>query len=273
MTYEITQKLYIVLPNGRAIGSISIEANGHGDFIKMEEIEATLLPEGTDVKISHSGNSPKFWLNGIWFNGDIIFLRYVFTSYCDKRELFTTFQTLAVVKSEPRYGICKLSFETEGDLVILGTMEKILPFEKNKIYYEQECPEHDLIDYVVISRLSARWNTNYIIKTINNDTNKYAKIVIPKIGNIGNNYIIDTEINNTYFANETHYIIRYDKSQEDEYNICFSVDFINSIDNELISPIKESLIVDISTKKTREKAKEIIENDNSNEPDYIKLGN
>jgi hypothetical protein len=271
LTYEVTQQLYIVLPKGRAIGTISIDANGYGDFIKMEKIEANLLPEG-NVRITYFENSPKFWLNGIWFNGDIISLKYVFTCYCDKRELFTTFQTLAVVNWEPRYGICKLSFEVEGDLVILGTMEKLLPFEKNKIYYEQECPDKNLIDYVVISRSAVLWNANYIINSINNDYNKYAKIEIPKIDSIANNYILENYINTTYSENETHYIIRYDKSEEDEFNVSFSVDLINSVDNEFISPIKESSIVDISTKKTREKAKEILANDNSDEPDYIKLG-
>ena len=78
-----------------------------------------------------------------------------------------------MVNWEPRYGICKLSFEVEGNLEILGTMEKLLPFEKNKIYYEEECPDKNLIDYVVISRSAVLWNVNYIINSINNDYNKY----------------------------------------------------------------------------------------------------
>ena len=129
----------------------------------MEKIEAILLPEGK-VKITYYDNSPKFWLNGIWFNGDIISLRYVFTCYSERKELFNTFVPLAVVKSEPRYGIYKLSFETEGDLAILGTMEKLLSVNKNKIYYEQQCPDKDFIDYVLVSRLATRWNVNYIMK-------------------------------------------------------------------------------------------------------------
>ena len=275
--YEVSQKLYVVSTMGRAFNSISIEAEINGEFIKLETIKAYLENEGKEARINYSQNSPKFTINEIFFDGDIISLRY--TYICYNKDLFTKFLPLVVSKKEPKYGICKLTFEAEGDIVILGTMNNNLPFDGEKIYYQNDCPQGELIDYVVLTRYSARWNTNYILKEINKDNNK--EILIPKIGYGGNNNILDTKISSLNLGNinykivkqnESHYVIKYDKQKKEKLNFSLNVHFINSIDSEFKFPFNDTLIIDTSTEKTRQKAKEILENDHSKEPDYIKLG-
>ena len=275
--YEVIQKLYVVSTMGRAFKSISIEAEVTGEFIKMETIRAFLENDEKEEQINYLENSPKFTINGIYFDGDIISLRY--TYICYNKDLFTKFIPLVVSKNEPKYGICKLIFEAEGDIAILGTMNNNLHFDGEKIYYQHECPEGEFIDYVVLTRYSAKWSTNYIFKEINKDNNR--EILIPKVGYGGNNYILETKIktlnsdNINYKIvkeNESHYIIKVDKSKRIKLNLNLNVNFINSIDNEFKFPFNESLIIDTSTEKTKQKVKEILENDHSKDPDYIKLG-
>ena len=276
--YEVIQKLYVVSTMGRAFNSVSIEAEVTGEFIKMEKIRAVLEKEGKEEQINYQENSPKFTINGILFDGDIISLRYSYICY--NKDLFIKFIPLVISKQDPNYGICKLTFETEGDVTILGTMNNNLAFDGGKIYYERECPEGEFIDYAVLTRYAAQWSTNYIFKEINKNNNN-REILIPKVGCGGNNYILDTklsflDIDNTNYEiakqNESHYIIKNDKSKKDKMNLNLNVNFINSIDNEFKYSFNESLIIDTSTEKTRQKAKEILEKDNSKDPDYIKLG-
>ena len=275
--YEVTQKLYVVSTMGIAFNSVSIEAEVNGDFIKMETIRAFLENEGKEEQINYQENSPKFTINGILFDGDIISLRY--TYICYSKDLFTKFIPLAISKKEPKYGICKLSFEAEGNIVILGTMNNNLPFDGEKIYYEHECPEGEFIDYVVLTRYAVQLSTNYTFKEINKDNNR--EILIPKVGFGGNNYILDTKISplnidNINFKiekqNESHYIVKYDKFKKEKPNLNLNVNFINSIDIDFKFPFNESLIIDTSTEKTKRKAKEILVNDHTKNPDYIKLG-
>ena len=233
--YEVTQKLYVVSTMGIAFNSVSIEAEVNGDFIKMETIRAFLENEGKEEQINYQENSPKFTINGILFDGDIISLRY--TYICYNKDLFTKFIPLVISKKEPKYGICKLSFEAEGDIVILGTMNNNLPFDGVKIYYEHECPEREFIDYVVLTRYAAQWGTNYIFEEINKDNINNREILIPKVGFGGNNYILDTKISplnidNINFKiekqNESHYIMKYDKPKKEKPNLNLNVHFINS---------------------------------------------
>ena len=276
--YEVTQKLYVVSTMGIAFNSISVEAEVTGEFIKMETIRAFLEKEGKEEQIDYQENSPKFTINGILFDGDIISLRY--TYICYSKDLFTKFIPLVISKNqEQKYGTCKLTFETEGDLTILGTMNNNIAFDGEKIFYEKECPEGEFIDYVVLTRYAAQWSTNYIFKEINKNNNK--EILIPKVGFGGNNYILETKLSSLNIdnindenvkQNKSHYIITNDKTIKDKLKLNLNVNFINSIDNEFIYPFNESIIIDTSTEKTKQKAKEIIENDHSKIPDYIKLG-
>ena len=263
---------------GIAFNSISVEAEVTGEFIKMETIRAFLEKEGKEEQIDYQENSPKFTINGILFDGDIISLRY--TYICYSKDLFTKFIPLVISKNqEQKYGTCKLTFEAEGDLTILGTMNNNIAFDGEKIFYEKECPEGEFIDYVVLTRYAAQWSTNYIFKEINKNNNK--EILIPKVGFGGNNYILETKLSSLNIdnindenvkQNESHYIITNDKTIKDKLNLNLNVNFINSIYNEFIYPFNESLIIDTSTEKTKQKAKEILENDHSKAPDYIKLG-
>ena len=274
--YEVSQKLYVVSTMGIAFNSISVEAEVTGEFIKMETIRAFLEKEGKEEQIDYQENSPKFTINGILFDGDIISLRY--TYICYSKDLFAKFIPLVISKNQDqKYGTCKLTFEAEGDITVLGTMNNNLVFDGEKIIYEKECPEGDFIDYVVLTRHAAQWSTNYIFKEINKNNNK--EISIPKLGYGGNNHILETKISSLNIdnmnyeivkQNESHYIIKNDK--KDKLNLNLNVNFINSIDNEFIYPFNESLIIDTSTEKTKQKAKEILENDHSKAPDYIKLG-
>ena len=276
--YEVTQKLYVVSTMGIAFNSISVEAEVTGEFIKMETIRAFLEKEGKEEQIDYQENSPKFTINGILFDGDIISLRY--TYICYSKDLFTKFIPLVISKNqEQKYGTCKLTFEAEGDLTILGTMNNNIAFDGEKIFYEKECPEGEFIDYVVLTRYAAQWSTNYIFKEINKNNNK--EILIPKVGFGGNNYILETKLSSLNIdnindenvkQNESHYIITNDKTIKDKLNLNLNVNFINSINNEFIYPFNQSLIIDTSTEKTKQKAKEILENDHSKAPDYIKLG-
>ena len=244
----------------------------------METIRAFLENEGKEEQIDYQENSPKFTINGILFDGDIISLRY--TYICYSKDLFTKFIPLVISKNqEQKYGTCKLTFEAEGDLTILGTMNNNVAFDGEKIYYENECPEGEFIDYVVLTRYAAQWSTNYIFKEINKNINN--EILIPKVGYGGNNYILETKISSLNIdyinyknvkQNESHYIIKNDKNKKDKLNLNLNVNFINSIDNEFIYPFNESLIIDTSTEKTKRKAKEILEKNHSKDPDYIKLG-
>jgi len=274
--YEVFQKLYVVSTMGIAFKSISIEAEVNDEFIKMETVKAFLENEGKEEQIYYQENSPKFTINGILFDGDIISLRY--TYICYNKELFTKFIPLVISKKEPKYGICKLSFEAEGDIEILGTMNNKLHFDGEKIYYEHECPEGEFIDYVVLTRNAAQWSTNYIFEEINKDNINNREILIPKVGFGGNNYILETNLNTDNMnykilkQNESHYLIRYDKSKKEKSNLNLNVNFINSIEYEFKFPFNESLIIDTSTEKTKRKAKEILVNDHSKDPDYIKLG-
>ena len=277
--YEVTQKLYVVSTMGIAFNSISIEAEVTGEFIKMETIRAFLEKEGKEEQINYQENSPKFTINGILFDGDIISLRY--TYICYSKDLFTKFIPLVISKNEPKYGICKLTFEAEGDITILGTMNNKLNFDGEKIIYQDICPEDELIDYAVLTRYAARWSTNYILKEINKDISNKREILIPKLGYGGNNFILDTKLsslntdninNENVKQNESHYIIKYDKSRKEKLNLNLNINFINSIDNEFKFPFNETLILNTSTEKTKLKAKEILQNDNSKDPDYIKLG-
>ena len=277
--YEVTEKLYVVSTMGRTFNYISMEAEVTGEFIKMETIRAFLEKEGKEEQINYQENSPKFTINGILFDGDIISLRY--TYICYSKDLFTKFIPLVISKNEPKYGICKLTFEAEGDITILGTMNNKLNFDGEKIIYQHICPEDELVDYVVLTRFAARWSTNYILKEINKDISNKREILIPKLGYGGNNFILDTKLsslstdninNENVKQNESHYIIKYDKSRKEKLNLNLNINFINSIDNEFKFPFNETLILNTSTEKTKLKAKEILQNDNSKDPDYIKLG-
>ena len=248
--YEVTQKLYVVSTMGIAFNSISVEAEVTGEFIKMETIRAFLEKEGKEEQIDYQENSPKFTINGILFDGDIISLRY--TYICYSKDLFTKFIPLVISKNqEQKYGTCKLTFEAEGDLTILGTMNNNIAFDGEKIFYEKECPEGEFIDYVVLTRYAAQWSTNYIFKEINKNNNK--EILIPKVGFGGNNYILETKLSSLNIdnindenvkQNESHYIITNDKTIKDKLNLNLNVNFINSINNEFIYPFNQSLIID-----------------------------
>ena len=140
LTFEVTEKLYVVLSSSSMFYrsySLSIGAVG---FSKMVSVEATQEPEG-EIEVIFSENSKSIELNGKWNDGTIISLRYVYI--CTNKDLFYKSQYITVGSQGESYGICKVSFEAKGDTILLGTKENLLPFDGNKIYYEQACPEKE----------------------------------------------------------------------------------------------------------------------------------
>ena len=279
LTFEVTEKLYVVLSSSSMFYrsySLSIGAVG---FSKMVSVEATQEPEG-EIEVIFSENSKSFQLKGKWNDGTIISLRYVYI--CTNKDLFYKSQYITVGSQGESYGICKVSFEAKGDTILLGTKENLLPFDGNKIYYEQACPEKEFTDYAIITRYGAKWNTYFSWESTSTYGNRgYLELYFPRISLGGNNLILENKLSTPYVDyiddnivknNGTHFVIRYDKPKKGSLNTLVNVTFANSIENEFVFPMKENMILNTSTVNTIAKAKEILANDNSNDPDYIKLG-
>ena len=149
LRFEVTQNVIIVLPENKYYPYYSLTIGAVG-FSKMEIVEATVEPK-IDVTISFNENSKNFRVTGKFFNGYNISLRYVYIT--TNNNLFYKSQYVTVGGS---YGICKVSFEAEGDSIILGTKNNYLPFDGEKIYYSQSCPEEDFTDFVIITRYAAK---------------------------------------------------------------------------------------------------------------------
>ena len=278
LTFEVTNKLYIVLEAGYYYPSYSYSIGAVG-FLKMETVEATMEPN-EDIEVSFSENSKSFKLLGTFYNGYIISLRYVYIT--SNKDLFYKSQYVTVSPRGERYGVCKVIFEAEGDTIILGTIENLLPFDGQKIDYSQDCPENEFTDYVIITRYAAKWNSYFNWNAYNNnDNNGYLELIFPRMSLGGNNFILKNNVDTPFVKyvdenivkhNGTHYIVTYNNPKSGLLNTNMSVSFINSIDNEFVFTMDESLVLNTSTENTRAKAKEILESDTSNEPDYIKLG-
>jgi hypothetical protein len=101
-------------------------------FTKMEIVEASLDVGEGEVTVSYSQNSKSFELGGKFYNGYIINLRYVYLT--TNTDIFYKSQYITVNSNNKEYGICKVSFEAEGDLIILGTNENLLPYKDGKVY-------------------------------------------------------------------------------------------------------------------------------------------
>ena len=279
LTFEVTEKLYVVLSSSTGYYSTYSMTIGAVGFSKMVTVEATQEPEG-EIEVEFSENSKSIKLKGKFQNGVIISLRYVYN--CINKDLFYKSQYITVGSKGERYGICKVSFEAKGDTILLGTKDNLLPFDGNKIYYEEACPETEFKDYAIITRYGAKWNTYFSWKSTSYYDNKgYLELYFPRISLGGNNLILENKLSTPYVDyiddnivknNGTHFIIRYDKPRKGDLNTRVDVTFANSIDNEFVFPMNEDMILDTSTENTRAKAREILANDNSNEPDYIKLG-
>ena len=245
----------------------------------MEIVEATMEPD-EGVEVNFSENSKSFSLSGKFRNGYVISLRYVYIT--TNKDLFYKSQYITVGSNGKNYGICKVTFEAEGDCVLLGTKENLLPFNGQKIDYSQDCPEKQFTDYVIITRYGAKWNSYFSQNVYSNkDYAGYVELIFPRISLGGNNFILENNVDTPFVNyidenivkhNGTHYIVNYRYPKKGELNTNMSVSFINSIDNEFVFPMDESLVLNTSTENTRAKAKEILESDISNEPDYIKLG-
>ena len=240
LTFEVTEKLYVVLSSSGFYPGITKRIGAVG-FSKMVTVEATQEPEG-EIEVVFREDSESFELKGEWYDGTIISLRYVYI--CTNKDLFYKSQYITVGSQGKKYGICKVSFEAKGDTILLGTKDNLLPFDGNKIYYEQACP-------------------------------------VPRISLGGNNLILENELstpyvnyidNNIVKNNGTHFIIKYDNPRQGNLNTLVNVTFANSIDNEFVFPMNEDMILNTSTANTIKKAYEILANDNSDEPNYIKLG-
>jgi len=279
LTFEVTEKLYIVLSSsGQYYPKISKIISAIG-FSKLVKVEATQEGVG-EIEVKFSEDSELFELIGEFQNGAIISLRYVYN--CINKDLFYKSQFIRVGSKGERYGICKVSFEAKGDTILLGSRDNLLPFDGNKIYYEQPCPEEQFTDYAIITRYGAKWNTYFSWKSTNyKDNQGYLELYFPRISLGGNNLILENKLSTPYVDyiddnivknNGTHFIIKYDKPRRGSLNTQVDVTFANSIDNEFVFPMNEDMILDTSTENTRAKAREILANDNSNEPDYIKLG-
>ena len=278
LTFEVTEKLYVVLSSSGFYPGINKRIGAVG-FSKMVTVEATQEPEG-EIEVVFSEDSESFELKGEWFNGTIISLRYVYI--CTNKDLFYKSQFITVGSQGKKYGICKVSFEAIGDTILLGTKDNLLPFDGDKIYYEEACPETEFKDYAIITRYGAKWNTYFSWKSTSYSGNKgYLELYFPRISLGGNNLILENKLSTPYVDyiddnivknNGTHFLIKYDKPRQGSLNTLVNVTFANSIDNEFVFPMNEDMILDTSTANTRAKAREILANDNSNEPDYIKLG-
>ena len=275
LRFEVTQNVITVLPENTYYPYYPLTIGAIG-FSKMEIVEATIEPK-IDVVVSFDENSKSFGISGKFFNGYNISLRYVYIT--TNNNLFYKSQYVTVGGS---YGICKVSFEAEGDSVILGTKNNYLPFDGKKIYYSQSCPEEDFTDYVIITRYAAKWSSYYSRDVYASENYKgYAELAFPRLSLGGNNFIIENNITTPYVNyidnyyvknNGTHYIVNYNKPRKGTLKTNTNVIFVNSIDNEFVFPMDESLIDDTSTENTKAKAKEILKTDMSNDPDHIKLG-
>ena len=279
LTFEVTEKLYVVHSSSTGYYYTKSMTIGAVGFSKMVTVEATQEPEGK-IEVIFSEDSESFRLNGEWFNGTIISLRYVYI--CTNKDLFYKSQFITVGSQGKRYGICKVSFEAKGDTILLGTIDNLLPFDGNKIYYEQACPETEFTDYAIITRYGAKWNTYFSYESTSYYDNRgYLELYFPRISLGGNNLILENKLSTPYVDyiddnivknNGTHFLIKYDKPRKGDLNTLVNVTFANSIDNEFVFPMNDDMILNTSTAKTRAKAIEILANDNSSEPNYIKLG-
>ena len=271
--YDISQKFYRVCspntynfdyyiyidgkPLGLTANEVSIQGKG--------QVNALMDDQKTYIK-----------LVGYFYNGDIITIRYTYYYNLNYR-FFIQFPLIVY----NYYGICKLSLEVDDDFSILGTMNGTLPLVNKKIYYENACPEESFFDYAIVSPYAVRWNSYFSTNAVSNSYNQYLELIFPRTALGGNNFIMENKIetnfvdyidNNYVKSNITHYIFTYPGLTKGKVNTKISVDFINSVDNEILYPLDESLIVNTSTVNTRRKAAEILAADDSDEPDYIKLG-
>ncbi len=279
LTFEVTLKLYVVMSSSSSYYSGYSMTIGAVGFSKMEIVEATMEPN-EPVEVSFSENSKSFSLSGVFRNGYIISLRYVYIT--TNTDLFYKSQYVTVGSKGEYYGICKVTFEAEGDSIILGTKNNLLTFDGSKVDYSQDCPEEQFTDYIIITRYGAKWNSYISQKAYSSyDNTGYAELTFPRMSLGGNNFILENNVDTPYVNyidenvvkhNGTHYIISYNYPKKGNLNTNMSISFINSIDNEFVFPMDESFVLNTSTENTRAKAKEILESDTSNEPDHIKLG-
>ena len=277
LTFEVTLKLYVVISSS-SYYSRYIMTIGAVGFSKMEIVEATMEPNEA-VEVSFSENSITFSLSGVFRNGYIISLRYVYIT--TNTDLFYKSQYVTVGSKGEYYGICKVTFEAEGDSIILGTKNNLLTFDGSKVDYSQDCPEEEFTDYIIITRYGAKWNSYISQKAYSSsDYSGYAELTFPRMSLGGNNFILENNVDTPYVNyideniikhNGTHYIVSYNYPKKGDLNTNMGISFINSIDNEFVFPMDESFILNTTTEITRAKAKEILESDTSNEPDYIKL--
>ena len=271
--YDISQKFYRVCSPNTYYFDYSIYTDGKPLGLTANEV--SIQGKG-QVNALMDDQKTYIKLVGYFYNGDIITIRY--TYYQNLNYLFYIQFPLIVYSY---YGICKLSLEVDDDLSILGTMNGTLPLVNKTIYYENACPEKSFFDYAIVSPYAVRWNSYFSRNAVSKSYNQYLELIFPRTALGGNNFIMVNKIetnfvdyidNNYVKSNLTHYIFTYLGLTTGYVNTKISVDFINSVDNEILYPLDESLIVDTSTANTRRKAAEILAADDSDEPDYIKLG-
>ena len=271
--YDISQKFYRVCSPNTYYFDYSIYTDGKPLGLTANEV--SIQGKG-QVNALMDDQKTYIKLVGYFYNGDIITIRY--TYYQNLNYLFYIQFPLIVYSY---YGICKLSLEVDDDLSILGTMNGTLPLVNKTIYYENACPEKSFVEYAIVSPYAVRWNSYFSRNVVSNSYNQNLELIFPRTALGGNNFIMENKIetkfvdyidNNYVKSNITHYIFTYPVLTKGNVNTKISVDFINSVDNEILYPLDESLIVNTSTVNTRRKAAEILAADDSDEPDYIKLG-
>ena len=232
--FDISQKLYSVCSPSSY--NIQYYIYTDGKPLDLTVVEVSLQGKG-QVNPLMDDQKTYIKLVGFFYNGDIITIRYTYYQNLNYR-FYIQFPLIVY----NYYGICKLSLEVGDDFSILGTMNGTLPLVNKKIYYENACPEKSFVEYAIVSPYAVRWNSYFSRNVVSNSYNQNLELIFPRTALGGNNFIMENKIetkfvdyidNNYVKSNITHYIFTYPVLTKGNVNTKISVDFINSVDNEI----------------------------------------
>jgi hypothetical protein len=173
----------------------------------------------------------------------------------------------------------------KNNVSCIGTKNGILKKKENNLYeYKGKINENGISDYIIVGYGSAKWKANiegYIIKNSIFDIIK-VKFETPKYFIGGDNKIKSYNISNNVAEkiDNVNIIDKHNKFIFESYTLMskkifykFEVEFSNIVKSNWDFYYKKEYYPEMyKSSKIIKKAKEILINDKSNEPKYIKLG-
>ena len=271
-TLSITLK-GINLPEGINVNKYNIGLSKEGDFKLL------------NVEISKKGISYKK-------EGNIIFFENMNLKNNEEIKLTIEYQ-ITNTKSfnlihKESLGLPPNDKEYEGEIYIYCSNElelfgRLVLFKRNDngtYYWKGTVPNNGIGDIIHVGLKSAKWKANYNATAVK--TTPFGKLngrfIIPYIFQGGNNKI-------KYYKVENNNAKKIDGKNiiKDKANLIFNcrgdtifykiiTEFSNKVSSDYSIDLQNYKYKSTATELTNKKAKEILLKDNSNDPDYLKLG-